>query len=91
MAVLTLEPSAQPADCSQKPVDREVPTAFCIMAPDSQGLTALALRTASIAWAHRSLEEGAPERLSAQPPPEGRIIATPEVGGLHHRYERRVV
>jgi hypothetical protein len=27
--------------------------------------------------------------LPQQPPSAGEIIAFPEVGGLHHRYERR--
>jgi hypothetical protein len=25
---------------------------------------------------------------AVQPPSAGRIVATPEVGGLHHRYDR---
>src|SRR5215467_11577555 len=26
---------------------------------------------------------------SVQPPESGRVVAVPQVGGLHHRYERR--
>ena len=30
-----------------------------------------------------------PESRPVQPPELGRIVAIPQVGGLHHRYERR--
>ena len=38
---------------------------------------------------HLSLEKDAPEPRSIQGPELGRVIAVPQVGGLHHRYERR--
>jgi putative transposase len=38
---------------------------------------------------HLSLKKDTPERRSIQRPNAGRIMAIPEVGGLHHRYERR--
>jgi len=38
---------------------------------------------------HWSLEKDTPERRSVQPPESGRVVAVPQVGGLHHRYERR--
>ena len=38
---------------------------------------------------HLSLGKDAPEARGVQPPEQGRIIAIPQVGGLHHRYERR--
>jgi transposase InsO family protein len=38
---------------------------------------------------HLSLEKDTPGRRSVQPPEAGRVIALPQVGGLHHRYERR--
>jgi transposase InsO family protein len=38
---------------------------------------------------HLGLEKDTPESRPIQPPTTGRIIAIPEVGGLHHRYERR--
>ena len=38
---------------------------------------------------HLSLEKDAPASRSVQHPELGRIIALPQVGGLHHRYERR--
>ena len=38
---------------------------------------------------HLSLGKDSPERRAVQPPERGRIIAIPQVGGLHHRYERR--
>ena len=38
---------------------------------------------------HLSLEKDTAERRSVQPPELGRVIAVPQVGGLHHRYERR--
>jgi putative transposase len=38
---------------------------------------------------HMSLDGDAPEHRDPQPPPMGKVIAIPEVGGLHHRYVRR--
>jgi transposase InsO family protein len=38
---------------------------------------------------HLSLEKDTPGGRPAQPPGLGRVIALPQVGGLHHRYERR--
>lgn len=38
---------------------------------------------------HLGLDKDAPEPRRAQQPQEGKIVAFPEVGGLHHRYERR--
>jgi transposase InsO family protein len=38
---------------------------------------------------HRSLDKDCPQHRLIQPPLAGKIIAFPEVGGLHHRYERR--
>ena len=38
---------------------------------------------------HLSLAKDAPEPRPVQPPELGRIVAIPQVGGLHHRYERR--
>jgi putative transposase len=38
---------------------------------------------------HLALEKDTPEARSVQAAELGRIIAIPEVGGLHHRYERR--
>jgi len=38
---------------------------------------------------HLSLGKDAPEPRAVQPPTMGEIVAFPEVGGLHHRYERR--
>jgi putative transposase len=37
---------------------------------------------------HLSLSEDAPEPREACPPAMGEIVERPEVGGLHHRYER---
>jgi hypothetical protein len=37
---------------------------------------------------HLSLEKDTPESRSVQPPESGRVVAVPQVGGLHHRYER---
>jgi putative transposase len=37
---------------------------------------------------HLSLDKGCPLLRPVQPPRNGRIIAVPQVGGLHHRYER---
>ena len=38
---------------------------------------------------HLSLGKDSPEPRSIQPPEMGRIVAVPQVGGLHHRYERQ--
>jgi putative transposase len=38
---------------------------------------------------HLSLDKDCPESRTVQLPAVGKIIAFPEVGGLHHRYERR--
>ena len=37
---------------------------------------------------HLSLEKDAPIPRPVQPPELGRVVELPEVGGLHHRYER---
>jgi hypothetical protein len=38
---------------------------------------------------HLSLQKDTPESRPVPAPEAGRIVAIPEVGGLHHRYERR--
>ena len=38
---------------------------------------------------HLSLAKDSPESRAVQLPERGRIVAIPQVGGLHHRYERR--
>jgi len=38
---------------------------------------------------HLSLGKDSLEPRSIQPPEVGRVVALPQVGGLHHRYERR--
>ncbi len=38
---------------------------------------------------HLSLGKGSPEPRAIQPPEMGSVVALPQVGGLHHRYERR--
>ncbi len=38
---------------------------------------------------HLSLEKDAPIPWRIQPPEFGAVVEFPEVGGLHHRYERR--
>ena len=40
---------------------------------------------------HLLLSKDSPEPREVQPPELGRIVATPQVGGLHHRYDRRAV
>ncbi len=37
---------------------------------------------------HLSLDKDCPHSRPIQPPPTGRVIAIPQVGGLHHRYQR---
>jgi putative transposase len=38
---------------------------------------------------HLSLAMDCPEPRPFSPPGQGKVIAVPEVGGLHHHYERR--
>jgi transposase InsO family protein len=38
---------------------------------------------------HLALQKDSPEPRAVQTPEVGRVISIPEVGGLHHRYERR--
>jgi putative transposase len=38
---------------------------------------------------HLSLAKDAPKPRSVHPPERGRVVAIRQVGGLHHRYERR--
>ena len=38
---------------------------------------------------HLSLGKDSPEPRSTQPQEMGRVVAIPQVGGLHRRYERR--
>ncbi len=38
---------------------------------------------------HLALEKDAPEPRPVQSKALGEVMAFPEVGGLHHRYERR--
>jgi putative transposase len=38
---------------------------------------------------HLSLEKDSPVPRSIQSPELGRVVALPQLGGLHHRYERR--
>jgi len=38
---------------------------------------------------HLGLNKDAPVPRAVQPPTQGRVMAVPQVGGLHHRYERR--
>ena len=37
---------------------------------------------------HLSLDGDTPTSRTVQGPERGRVVAFPEVGGLHHRYER---
>ena len=38
---------------------------------------------------HLSLSKDAPSTRAVQPPELGAVVEIPQVGGLHHRYERR--
>jgi putative transposase len=37
---------------------------------------------------HLALGKDAPEPRAVEPPEQGRVVAIPQVGGLHHRYQR---
>jgi putative transposase len=39
---------------------------------------------------HRSLEDDCPDPRPVEPPEIGDVVACPQVGGLHHRYGRRL-
>ena len=45
--------------------------------------------TAFASWLEAAQPESAPEPRAIQPPEMGSVVALPQVGGLHHRYERR--
>ncbi len=38
---------------------------------------------------HLALQKDSPEPRAVQTPDAGPILSIPQVGGLHHRYERR--
>ena len=38
---------------------------------------------------HLALEKDVPDSRSVEPPGRGKVVAFPEVGGLHHRYTRQ--
>ena len=38
---------------------------------------------------HLALGKESPEPRAVAPPEQGRVVAIPQVGGLHHRYQRR--
>ena len=38
---------------------------------------------------HLSLGKDAPQSRRIQPPADGEVVEIPDVGGLHHHYERR--
>ena len=38
---------------------------------------------------HLALAKDAPDSRAIQPPEVGDVVELPQVGGLHHRYERR--
>jgi putative transposase len=38
---------------------------------------------------HRSLDMDCPEHRPVQPAESGVVVEIPQVGGIHHRYERR--
>ena len=40
---------------------------------------------------HLSLKKDSPDPRPIEPPDRGRVIACPQVGGLHHRYQRLTV
>ena len=37
---------------------------------------------------HLALDKDTPYSRSVAPPSAGRVVTTPQVGGLHHRYDR---
>jgi transposase InsO family protein len=47
------------------------------------------LRYYHVSRTHLALGKDAPDSRSVEPPTRGKVVAIPEVGGLHHRYTRR--
>ena len=47
------------------------------------------LRYYHVSRTHLALGKDAPDARTVEPPNLGRVVAFPEVGGLHHRYTRR--
>jgi hypothetical protein len=47
------------------------------------------LRYYHVSRTHLALGKDAPDSRSVEPPARGKVVAFPEVGGLHHRYTRR--
>ena len=47
------------------------------------------LRYYRVSRTHLALGKDAPDARTVEPPNLGRVVAFPEVGGLHHRYTRR--
>ena len=37
---------------------------------------------------HLSLKRNSPTPREVEPPSQGKVVSTPQVGGLHHRYSR---
>ena len=37
---------------------------------------------------HQALDHNSPRPRAVQPPALGRVVATPQLGGLHHLYQR---
>ena len=37
---------------------------------------------------HLALDHDTPEPMAVEPVEQGRVLAIPQVGGLHHRYQR---
>ena len=62
---------------------------------DGLGTTAKAIGIEEVLTAprapctHLSLDNDTPIPRAVMPPSDGAVVAIPEVGGLHHRYERR--
>jgi hypothetical protein len=67
-----------------------VPSGLAIMDPSPPPLTSKPyFQYYGRSRTHFSLAKDAPEERAGQPPELGPVIALAEVGGLHHRYERR--
>jgi len=79
-------------DCSL-PVDpsRSKPAHFPVIVLNEAHLKRLLTRFLEyyhLARTHRALDNNAPVPRPVEPPELGKVIAIPQVGGLHHRYTR---
>ncbi len=68
---------------------REVASTFCGAHPGARVNSLFCARKVLMNYTHLALAKDSPEPRPIQPPGMGSVVAISQVGGLHHRYERR--